>query len=374
MHNAYNSAHGSVYRFRRILSIMAILMTGFLHAQDRLPKNIILYIGDGMGVTHVTAAKTEKGELALDRFRITGLVTTHAYGRYITDSAAAATAIATGVKTYNGGISVSPDRTPVETVLEVAESVSMSTGLVATCSVTHATPAAFAAHAVHRGQQALIAEQIASSGVDVLFGGGLGYFIPAGREGSLREDEKDLIEELHETHTILENTADVRSWDGEGSVIGLLALEHPPAADQRDVSLAELTQMAILSLSRNPDGFFLMVEGSQIDWEGHDNNSDGIIRETIDFDEAVGRGLNYAMENEETLVLVTADHETGGYALEQGSVEMKTVLKSDFTTESHTGTMVPLFAYGPSAEQFGGIRDNTFIGKTLIALIRSVHR
>ncbi len=135
-----------------------------------------------------------------------------------------------------------------------------------------------------------------------------------------------------------------------------------------------MTEKAVRILSKDPDGFFLMVEGSQIDWEGHDNNLDGIIGETVDFDNAVGVGMDFAESDGRTLVLVTSDHETGGFAVHGGSIENRTISSASFTTGGHTGSMVPLFAFGPGAGLFGGIHDNTFIGKTMIELLTSGKR
>ena len=158
-----------------------------------IPKNIILFIGDGMGVSHITAAKTVKGKLNLEEFKVTGLITTHCADRYVTDSGAAATALATGNKTYYSGISMTASGVPMKTVLEYAEEKGMSTGLVVTSRITHATPAAFASHVRDRYLQSEIAEDLVQSEVEVLFGGGLAYFLPNSDEQSRRKDEKNLI-------------------------------------------------------------------------------------------------------------------------------------------------------------------------------------
>ena len=334
-----------------------------------LPRNIILFIGDGMGVSHITAAKTVMGRLQMERFDLCGLVTTHPYGGFITDSAASGTALATGHKTTNGMISQSPDKKRLKTVLEYAEEMNKSTGIVVTSSVTHATPAVFAAHVDDRNKNNEIAEQIVDSGIDILFGGGSAYFIPCSREGSKRDDEKDLLKILGERLDIALTAEEFRSLSDSGYAAAFIALRHPGTVSEREISLAEMTEKAVRILSKDPDGFFLMVEGSQIDWEGHDNNLDGIIGETVDFDNAVGVGMDFAESDGRTLVLVTSDHETGGFAVHGGSIENRTISSASFTTGGHTGSMVPLFAFGPGAGLFGGIHDNTFIGKTMIELL-----
>jgi alkaline phosphatase len=333
-----------------------------------LPRNIILFIGDGMGVAHITALKTVLGTVHLESFKTIGLLTTHATDGYITDSAAGATAMATGVATYQGAVSVSPTHEPLKTVLEYAEEQGKSTGLVATCRITHATPACFAAHVDKRSKENEIAEQLAQSKIEVLFGGGMQHFIPARIDGAKRTDNKDLIDSLKASYKIVKTPEAFKKLGTPDRVIGLWAMGNLPKAKSREISLAEMTRKAIDILSINKKGFFLMVEGSQIDWGGHDNDIDYILEEMIDFDEAVGVGLQFAEKDRNTLILVTSDHETGGLALEKGSVEDRVIHSADFTTTSHTGEMVPLFAYGPGSPLFGGIHANTYIGKTMIDL------
>jgi len=330
------------------------------------PNNIILLIGDGMGVSHITAGKIVKGVLNLESFRYMGLLTTHSQNAFITDSAAAGTAMATGYKTYNGAISVSSNKEPLKTVVEYAEENGKSTGLVTTCSVTHATPAVFVAHVEHRNQKDLIAEYIAKSDIDVLFGGGWSYFVPKSVKESKRADEKDLIAILKKRMKVIRSVEEFQQLGVIDSVAGFFAAKHPPQAKYRKPQLHELTRKAIEILSRNKAGFFLMVEGSQIDWAAHKNKQEFLLAEMIDFDNAVGVALEFAISDSKTLVLVTADHETGGFAIHDGSVEEKRISNSGFTTKEHTATMVPIFAYGPGSSAFSGIKDNTIIGKTII--------
>ena len=334
------------------------------------PKNIILLIGDGMGLAQITAAKTAAGNLNMEKLEVVGLATTHAARQYVTDSAAGATAMATGVKTYNGAIAVSVDSINLKTSFEYAEEKNMATGLVSTSGIVHATPAAFAAHQDYRLKYPEIAEDMSKSGVDVLIGGGKEYFIPQSEKDSRRKDEKNLLENFDAETKFAFSVSALDSIDNSNSnVIALLKPGHLSKASERDYSLAKLTEKAIAFLSNNQNGFILMVEGSQIDWSGHGNDIDGIIQETIDFDEAVGVALQFASENKNTLVIVTADHETGGLALEGGSIESKKVGEVNFTTKGHTAVMVPVFASGPGAQYFGGIIDNTVIGNKTIEFI-----
>jgi alkaline phosphatase len=349
-----------------------VLAAGCAHVPHRggaRPTNVILMIGDGMGVTHVTAAKIEGGNLNMERLPVGGFVATHAHGSLITDSAASGTAFATGEKTYNGAISVSNSHEPLKTVLEHAEERGMATGLVATCSITHATTAVFAAHVGDRSMDCAIARQMTESGVDVLFGGGRSFFLPKEQSGA-RDDRTDLIEVLRGRMPVALSPSEFRKLGDVDAAAALLASEHPEQVGVRDPPLHELTVKALEILSRDEDGFFLMVEGSQIDWAGHENHHEWLVGETLDFDRAVGVVMDFAQENGRTLVVVTADHETGGYAVLDGSIARQTVSRTNFGTDSHSAAMVPLLAYGPGSESLGGILDNTDVGRALIGFVQ----
>ncbi len=336
---------------------------------ETYPQNIILFIGDGMGVSQVTALKTVQGNIVMEKFKQLGLITTWADTNYITDSAAAGTALATGFKTKNRAISVSPSNEPLKTVLEYAEERGKLTGLITTKSITDATPASFAAHVESRYDQTEIAEHLVESGVDVAIGGGLSYFLPASEEGSRRTDDTDLISEIEKTHIFIRNPEELSDLPDTEGIFGLFAMNNLPKATDRSYSLGEMTEKTLRILSNSQNGFFLMVEGAQIDPAGHENNYEYLIGELIEFDKAVGVGLAFAENNRNTLVIVTSDHETGGFAIAGGSVKKRMIDKPLFASGDHTASMVPLFAYGPQSELFQGIRDNTFVGKTMIELI-----
>jgi alkaline phosphatase len=362
--------------FRTLAAIaliaVALAAAGCAHVAHRPgspPTNVVLMIGDGMGVSHVTAATILAGKLEMERLPVGGFVTTHAHGSLITDSAASGTAFATGEKTYNGAISVSNAREPLKTALEHAEERGMATGLVVTCSVTHATPAVFAAHVGDRSMDCAIAKQMAASGVDVLFGGGRSFFLPKEQSGA-RDDREDLIDALRRRMPVALSASEFRKLGDVDAAAALLSSEHPPPVGTRDPPLPELTAKALEILSRDEDGFFLMVEGSQIDWAGHENDHDWLVAETLDFDRAVGVVMDFAEEDGRTLVIVTADHETGGYAVLDGSIARRVVSRTNFGTDNHSAAMVPLLAYGPGSESFGGILDNTDVGRALIGLVQ----
>ena len=355
-------------RTHLIAGALLLLLASSAGAEEGIPKNIILLIGDGMGAAQITAAKIHAGELNMERLRAGGLQCTFAENELVTDSAASGTALATGHKSNNGAISVTSDKRPLTTVLEHAEALGMATGLVGTCSITHATPAVFATHVDNRHKDNEIALQMAESGVDVMFGGGWAYFTPRTTPGGMRGDGRDLLAELSERMTIVRTPEAFRNLGDVESAVGLFAREHPGVAAERDPSLPDLTEKAIEILSRDPDGFFLMVEGSQIDWAGHENDADYLIEEMMDFDAAVGVAVDFAERTPGTLVIVTADHECGGLTVIDGSIE-KHVFKPHHSCDNHTATMVPLLCMGPGSDRFGGIIDNTDIGRNLIELV-----
>ncbi|KAA3614101.1 MAG: alkaline phosphatase [Calditrichaeota bacterium] len=338
--------------------------------KEQAPKNIILFIGDGMGLSQISALKTVTGQPNLARFKTVGFLTTHSADEYVTDSAAGATAMATGQKTNNYFVALSPEKKPLKTVIEYAGEKGKATGLVVTSGINHATPASFVAHVDDRWKYNEIARHIADASVDVLIGGRLGNFLPQSHDSSLREDDLDLLGQLQKKMKVVTSVKTFKELTNERTLAYLYSKESPKKAGQRPLTLKEMTKKAIEVLSQNENGFFLMVEGSQIDWGGHDNDHDYIISEIVEFDEAVGSGLDFALKNEETLIIVTADHETGGFALVNGSVEEKIISEAAFTSTHHTGTMVPIFSYGPQAEIFGGIHDNTFVGKKIIEFNR----
>lgn len=317
------------------------------------PKNIVLLIGDGMGTSQIYAGMLANGNiLQLERFSFVGFSKTTASNNLITDSGAGATALSIGKKTFNGAIGIASDSSVHETILESAKAAGKSTGLVATCAITHATPASFAAHQPDRDWSEAIAEDIAKAKVDLIIGGGLRYF-------EERKDGKNLVAAMEESGTRVVRTEADLFGITTLPVAALLWDKHPqPKHEGRNDILPRATYLALEKLAEDKEGFFLMVEGSQIDWGGHDNNTDYIVQEMLDFDQAIGIAVDFAERNKETLVIVTADHETGGFSINGGDLAKNTVT-GKFTTGGHTAVMVPVFAFGPGAEAFSGIMDNT---------------
>ena len=319
------------------------------------PRNIVLMIGDGMGVSQIYAGMTASKEpLVFEQFRNIGFQKTFSKNSYITDSGASGTALATGEKTNNGHISVTPAGDELTTILELAEQNGLSTGLASTSSILHATPAAFIAHNVDRGNYDDLAADFLKTDIEVFIGGGRDNFAD-------REDGRDLIQALKDKgYQVLSDMSKIKQVE-EGKLAGLTAEGHNPRySEGRGDMLPEATQTALNILDNNRKGFFLMVEASQIDWGGHDNNTDYIVEEMLDFNRACEVAMDFAKENPRTLVIVTADHETGGMGINGGSLEDHN-LDAGYTTGGHTAVMVPVFAYGPGADQFRGIYDNTEI-------------
>ena len=297
-----------------------LLLVPVARAQEapERPKNVILMIADGFGPASATLARGVKGApLTLDGI-LQGAVGTAATSSRVTDSAAAGTALASGIKTYNGAIGVDTLRRPVGTLFEAAETEGMATGLVATSRITHATPAAFAAHVEARGQEEEIAAQLIASGIDVIFGGGRRFFVPES-EGGSRKDGRNLLSET--SMTFVEDPTALEAVE-QTPVLGLFARDHLDYEVDRTAqpSLAAMTRRAIDLLRGNEQGFVLMIEGSRIDHAAHDNDPGGHVREILAYDEAVRVALDFARSDGQTLVVSTADHETGGMTLGRDGV------------------------------------------------------
>ncbi|MFV0553837.1 MAG: alkaline phosphatase [Mangrovibacterium sp.] len=328
---------------------------------SKTPKNIIFLIGDGMGTSQVSAGLTaNKGQLFLENFKHVGFSQTQSTSDYVTDSAAGGTALACGERTYNGAIGVDANKKPIQSALEAADANGKATALVSTSCITHATPASFIAHQTNRNMYEEIAQDFLKTDIDVFIGGGYDHF-------AKRKDGKDLTTDLkakgYQVLTDMKDISKVKS----GKLAGLVAPVHTDVMPERGDMLVNATETALTIISQDKKGYFIMIEGSQIDWGGHANNTNYIVREMLDFDKVVGKALEFAAKDGETLVLVTADHETGGMALIGG--DMKTgLVEGEYNTHDHSATMVPVFAFGPGADRFTGIMKNSDIGKILIEL------
>jgi alkaline phosphatase len=326
-------------------------------------KKIIFLIGDGMGLQEVFASYTVNGgDLAIMTVSHVGLQKTQSANKYITDSAASGTAMACGEKTNNGVIGLDTAMHELESILKFAEKQSMATGLVSSSSITHATPASFIANDESRNNYEAIAADFLKTDIDVFIGGGLDHF-------SKREDGRDLTKDLETNGYTVTSTVEQFIAHKSGKLAAFTAPVHNPnVLNGRGDMLPLATKKAIELLDQNEKGFFLMIEGSQIDWGGHANDQEYVITETLDFDKAVKIALDFAKADGETLVVITADHETGGMIVLDGNITEGTV-ETVFNSGGHTGIFIPVYAYGPGAELFTGIYENTSFKEKFISAL-----
>ncbi len=363
-------------------------------------KNVIYVIGDGMGFGAVSSLLlSEDSATGFEQAPVIGLSETCSANNYVTDSPAGGTALANGTRTKNGYLGVDPDGNQLTSVLKKAQAEGMKTAIVVNTTLTEATPAAFYAGVTSRSKTFDIAKQFTESGVDLAIGAGLNAFIN-------RPDSLDL------TATLIEKGYDVYlNWESvlktqSDKFIGILSMGDvhrrnsssnttAGAADGAEVCLAaklaasseeassthlsepelyleKATAKALEVLSRkNKKGFFLMVESAIIDGYGHNNDTEGMIDEMKEFDRTLKGLIAYVNAYPETLLVVTADHETGGTAVSYNSHEVgnPTPVRLSFSTKGHTGTVVPIFAYGAGAENFAGAMKNIDIPKKIEKLI-----
>ena len=356
---------------------------------DEKAKNIILLIADGMSLSQITAYRMMKGSLneriSMDNFPYSGIVLTHSYNAAVTDSASSATAYSTGFKTNNGVLGLDKDLNVLENLTETIDKFGFVSSLISTSEVTHATPAAFASHVDLRWKTDIISSQMIDSKVATILGGGRYFFIPE-EEGGKREDGRNLLNEINQSHILLTQKNDLSNISGSlnKQVLGLFADEHLRDEDKKDnhklePSLAEMLEYSVsrsnLLIDQGCAGFFVMAEGSQVDWAGHSNDFDYLIREMEDFNEAVDLALEIAKERKDTLVVVTSDHEVGGLLIEPSNPIDNSLdeVKFSFNTAvgggTHTGVPVPVYAYGPGSENFTGTLDNTDIYYAMLAAL-----
>lgn len=332
--------------------------------QKPVVKNVILMIGDGMGLSQVSSAFYMKETTPnFARFSTVGLINTSSAKQKITDSAAGATAFSTGEKSYNGAIAVDVDTMALPTINEILYDQGWKTGVIATSSVTHATPASFYAHTKYRRMEDEIAAQLVTSNIHFAAGGGKEYF-----SGNL--EGRNTFGKLQEAGFVLDTVSMQGEISADNRYAYLLADDGMPRMlDGRGNFLSEATSKALEYFSKTDESFFLMIEGSQIDWGGHANDAAYLESELLDFDQVIGQVLDFAAKDGETLVIVTADHETGGYTLASNEGDYNEI-KGSFSTGGHSTTLIPVFAAGPGQETFGGIYQNTGIFHKIMDLVK----
>lgn len=327
-------------------------------------KNIIFMIGDGMGLEQLSTAwiVNNRHMNITDNFPYVGLQWTYSASKLVTDSAAAGTALFTGSKTNNGMLAMSPDGQPLETLPEYARSKGWKTGMSVVCRICDATPAAYAAHHVNRDSLYSITSQMVDCGLDFISGGGLKWW-------ENRPDGRDLTAEVEaKGYTFVKDLESLKAVE-EGPVIALTAYTELPPALDRGTEHQEAVLKALELLDDNKKGFFLMVEGSCIDDWCHANKVGFAVEEILDFDRTVGAVLEWAAQDGETLVIVTADHSTGAMTLLGGNVEGQSVAVN-YANTGHNGVALPVYAWGPGAEKFVGIYENTELSQMIKEIIK----
>ncbi|NHN24878.1 alkaline phosphatase [Flavobacterium jejuense] len=325
----------------------------FQYDQKSKPvKNVILLIGDGNGLTQLSSATlANKGSLTITQLKSIGFIKTQSADDFTTDSAAAGTALATGQKTYNRAIGVDTYGNPLINITEIAQKNHFKTGIITTDDVTGATPAAFYAHQKDRGEEYKIAQDLLKSNLNLFIGGGKNQFKDFGNFEIL--DSPKMISESKSNK--------IGFFMSDKAVLGVL--------EGRANLLAEVTANSLIYFKAKEQPFFLMVEGAQIDSYGHMNKVSGIVSEGIDFDKAVTEAIKFADANEGTLVIITADHETSGFSIPQGDLK-KHQIEGGFTTQDHTGTLVPIFAYGPHSDEFAGVYENNEVFHKILSILK----
>ena len=327
-------------------------------------KNIIFMIGDGMGLEQLSTAwiVNNRHMNITDNFPYVGLQWTYSASKLVTDSAAAGTALFTGSKTNNGMLAMSPDGQPLETLPEYARSKGWKTGMSVVCRICDATPAAYAAHHANRDSLYSITSQMVDCGLDFISGGGLKWW-------ENRPDGRDLTAEVEaKGYTFVKDIESLKAVE-EGPVIALTAYTELPPALDRGTEHQEAVLKALELLDDNKKGFFLMVEGSCIDDWCHANKVGFAVEEILDFDRTVGAVLEWAAKDGETLVIVTADHSTGAMTLLGGNVEGQSVAVN-YANTGHNGVALPVYAWGPGAEKFVGIYENTELSQMIKEIIK----
>ena len=328
-------------------------------------RNVIIMIGDGMGLEQVSCAWVlNHGKLNLDQFPYMGISRTYATNALITDSGAGGTALATGTKTAYCHVGTAADSTDLASVLVKAQALGKKTGVVVTCHFADATPCDYCCHNASRYESDDLIADYAVSGVDYLVGGGLDWFTVN------RKDGRDITAEMADAgYTVA--LSEEALLEAELPVLGLLAPDNLPVAQERgDLYRHAVTRgLDVLSAAAGEKGFVMMLEGSCIDDWLHGNDIGKAMEELLDFDRTVGDVLEWAAADGHTLVVVTADHNTGALTLQDGDLETGTVGVA-FGSDGHNGIAVPVYAWGPGADQFTGIRENAEWGQLMASFVK----
>lgn len=352
---------------RTFTTIAALLLSlGVATAQE--VKNIIYLIGDGMGLSSVSMMMVESGYdvTIFDKAENVALQKTYSADNRVTDSAASGTALATGYKTNNTFVGCTPDGVAVESLMDVAKAEGKATGVVVTTYLQHATPAAFYAHTQNRHNYDVITDQLVESSLDVAIGGGMGFF-----KEVYKEQVADVI--ASNGFSLATEFSQLEAQAGDSRTLALLADWEVGANSGSYLADATREALRLLEVRGEDNGFVLMVEGSLIDGMGHANDAQAQQLEMQSFMGAVEVAVEYAKAHEGTLVVVTADHETGGLSIVSADANFNLSeqgVEYRWTTKGHSGVMIPIYLYGTANESINGIVENTDIANTLKGLIK----
>lgn len=325
----------------------------FLYENKNIPvKNVILLIGDGNGLSQISSSVlANKGQLTLTQLKNIGLIKTSSTDNFSTDSAAGASAFGTGKKTKNRFIGVNPDGKAIENLTEILTKNGFNTGIITTDEIVGATPSAFYAHQKDRGMEKEIAEDLSKSKLTFFAAGGKSK-VPNLPQFTIAQKPEDILKNK------AERLAYYISDNGVPSVL-----------KGRGNLLSELVENGLQFLKSKEKPFFIMIEAAQIDSGGHSNNTGTIVTEGIDFDRAITKAVQFADENPGTLIVITADHETGGFSIPHGDLKSSTI-EGDFTTDDHSATLIPVFSYGPKSEIFTGVYENNEIFTKILQALK----
>lgn len=316
----------------------------FLYENKNIPvKNVILLIGDGNGLSQISSSVlANKGQLTLTQLKHIGLIKTSSTDNFSTDSAAGASAFGTGKKTKNRFIGVDTEGKPIENLTEILSKKGFNTGIITTDEIVGATPSAFYAHQKDRGMEKEIADDLAKSKLTFFAAGG-----------------KSKVPDLPQ-FTLAQKPEEISTSRAERLAYYISDKGVPSVLKGRGNLLSDLVENGLQFLNSRKKPFFMMIEAAQIDSGGHSNNTGTIVTEGIDFDRAITKAVQFADQNPGTLIVITADHETGGFSIPHGDLKTNTV-EGDFTTDDHSATLIPVFSYGPKSENFTGVYENNEI-------------
>ena len=359
----------SMKRFYLLLG--AALLAACAGSECREPevRNVVYMIGDGMGLAQVSLLQiaADYEPTAFDRAQGIALIATRSANNRVTDSAAAGTALSSGCKTNNTWLGLDTAGRRLEPITECAQRQGMRTGVVVTSHLYHATPAAFYAHAANRDDAQTITADMVASGIDLLIGGGRKALSEELPEGGTRFDAFRA-----KGYRVAVEPGQIDTLSGL-PLVAAVADKHLPVAAERGDYLPQATRKALELLSADNDkGFFLMVEGSQIDMACHGNDGPRVLDEMRDFERAVAAAMDFADSHPGTLVIVTADHETGGLTLPSGKADFtlpESGVRTEFSTGGHSASIVPVYLYGTGADRIGGLMDNTELANRIKQLI-----